>query len=210
MKTTSVWVVTLAGEHVHHGHSVQGVIETIDDLRIIRGKIKETYGIEFESENSAHDDFRSVYRKHINITDDRDIMLILERVSMYQNDNIKNSPALLRVVSKHFKKVFWNNDINSVCQVGYFLTPIINPGRLEDGFVEDFKSLPKCVLIDGIGFQISNQAIELRRGSYRTFCAEYYRIDYKGKIKNHDGTWAEDGVVRPDVPVILDRKNLVK
>jgi hypothetical protein len=90
MKTTFVWVVTLAGEHVHHGHSVQGVIETIDDLRIIREKIKETYKIEFESENSARDDFRSAYRKYMNITDDRDIMLILERVSMYQNDGLKD------------------------------------------------------------------------------------------------------------------------
>ena len=83
MKTTSVWVVTLAGEHVHHGHSVQGVIETVDDLRIIREKIMETYKIEFESENSASDDFRSFYRKYMNITDNRDIMLVLERVSMY-------------------------------------------------------------------------------------------------------------------------------
>jgi hypothetical protein len=90
MKTTSVWVVTLAGEQVHHGHTVQGVIETIDDLRIIREKIKETYGIEFESENSASDDFKSVYRKHMNITDNRDIMLVLERVLMYQNDDLKD------------------------------------------------------------------------------------------------------------------------
>ena len=89
MKTTSVWVVTLAGEHVHHGHSVQSVIEVIDDLRIIREKIKETYKIEFESENSASDDFKSFYRKYMNITDDRDIMLILERVSIYQNDDLK-------------------------------------------------------------------------------------------------------------------------
>jgi hypothetical protein len=77
---------------------------------------------------------------------------------------------------------------------------------LENGFVEDFKSLPKCVLIDGIGFQISDQVIELRHGSYRMFCAEYYRIDYKGKIKNHDGTLAEDGVIRPSVPIILRRE----
>lgn len=89
MKTVSVWVVTLAGEHVHHGHSVQGVIETIDDLSVIREKVKEAYKIEFESENSASDDFRSFYRKYMNITDDRDIMLILERVSMYQNGDLK-------------------------------------------------------------------------------------------------------------------------
>ena len=85
----SVWVVTLAGEHVHHGHSVQGVIKTIDDLSIIREKIKETHKIEFESENSARDDFKFCYRKHVNITDDRDIMLILERTSMYENDDLK-------------------------------------------------------------------------------------------------------------------------
>lgn len=81
--------MTLAGEHVHHGHSVQGVIETIDDLSIIRDKIKEAYGIEFDSENSAHDDFKFCYRKYTNVTDDRNIMLILERSSMYQNDDLK-------------------------------------------------------------------------------------------------------------------------
>lgn len=89
MKTTSVWVVTLAGEHVHHGHSVQGVIETINDLHIIREKINETYKIEFESENSARDEFEYFYQKYENITDDLDIMLVLERVSMYQNDDLK-------------------------------------------------------------------------------------------------------------------------
>jgi len=89
MKITSVWVVTLAGEHVHHGHSIEGVIEAIDDLHIIRKKIKETYEIEFESESSASDYFRSSYRKYMNITDDRDIMLILEKVLIYQNDDLK-------------------------------------------------------------------------------------------------------------------------
>lgn len=89
MKATSVWVVTLAGEHVHHGYSVQGIVESVDDLSIIREKIKETYKIEFESKNSASDDFRSFYRKFINITDNRDIVLILEQVSMYQNDDLK-------------------------------------------------------------------------------------------------------------------------
>jgi hypothetical protein len=86
MKTTSVWVVALAGEHVFHGHSVQGVIEIIDDLRIIREKIKEAYKIEFELENSARDEFKYFYQKYENITDDRDIMLVLERTSMYQSN----------------------------------------------------------------------------------------------------------------------------
>lgn len=89
MKTVSVWVVTLAGEHVHHGHSVQGVIEIIDDLLIIREKVKEAYKIEFESKNSARDEFEHFYQKYENITDDRDIKLVLERVSMYQNDDLK-------------------------------------------------------------------------------------------------------------------------
>ena len=89
MKTTSIWVVTIAGEHVHHGHSVQGVIETIDNLSIIREQIKKDYDIEFESENSAHSDFKSCYQKYRNITDNRDIILVLERVSMYQNDDLK-------------------------------------------------------------------------------------------------------------------------
>lgn len=89
MKTTSVWVVTLAGEHVHHGHSVQGVIETTDDLHIIREKIEEIYNIEFESENSARDEFWRLYQKYENITDDRNITLVLERSVLYQNDDLK-------------------------------------------------------------------------------------------------------------------------
>lgn len=89
MKETFVWVVTLAGEQVHHGHSVLGVIETIDDLSIIREQVKKTYEIEFESENSGHSDFKSFYQKYMNITDNRDIMLVLERVTMYQNDDLK-------------------------------------------------------------------------------------------------------------------------
>lgn len=89
MKTTSVWVVTLAGEHVHHGHSVQGVIETTDDLHIIREKIEEIYNIEFESENSARDEFVRFYQKYENITDGRNITLVLERAVLYQNDDLK-------------------------------------------------------------------------------------------------------------------------
>lgn len=87
MKTTSVWVVTLVGEHVHHGYSIQGVIERINDLCIIREKIKETYEIEFESENSARGDFKSFYQTYDNITDERDITLVLSRTVMYQNDD---------------------------------------------------------------------------------------------------------------------------
>lgn len=95
------------------------------------------------------------------------------------------------------------------CRVGYFLTPIRNPRRLPNGYIEDFKSLPEFVLIDGVEFQkVTDRAIDLFCEHYQLFCAEYYRVDYEGKIKNGSGNWEQDGIIRPAHPMILRREQL--
>lgn len=76
-----VYVVSLAGEYVHHGMSIQCVIKHIDDLDKVRTMIKERHSIEFE-ELSAN--FYNGYWKFDNITDNRDIHLIVERVDIVE------------------------------------------------------------------------------------------------------------------------------
>jgi len=76
-----VYVVSLAGQHVHYGRSIKCVIKHIDDLNKVRAMIKEHHSIEFE-ELSAN--FYNGYWKFDNITDNRDIHLIVERVDMVE------------------------------------------------------------------------------------------------------------------------------
>lgn len=96
----------------------------------------------------------------------------------------------------------------TACHTGYFLTPLRNPHRLEHGFVEDFEALPEYVLIDGIEFKKTSDHAIVLNVPYKVFCAEYYRVDYEGKIKNGSGHWEEDGIIRPAYPMILKRESL--
>lgn len=77
----SVYVVSLAGKHVFHDWSIQCVITTMDSLDKVRDKIKERCNIEFE-ENSAY--CTNGYWKFDNITDDRDIYLIVELIDIIE------------------------------------------------------------------------------------------------------------------------------
>lgn len=74
-----VYVVSLIGKHVHHNMSIQCVIRNLDILDKVRNNVLTSYGIEFE-ELSSH--FYSGYLRFDNITDDRDISLVVERVSV--------------------------------------------------------------------------------------------------------------------------------
>ena len=76
-----VYVVSLAGKHVFHDWSIQCVITHMGNLDKVRAKIKEKYNVEFE-EKSAQ--FMSGYWKFDNITDNRDIHLIVERVDVVE------------------------------------------------------------------------------------------------------------------------------
>ena len=74
-----VYVVSLTGDNVHCKHSTQCVIKHMGDLDKARNIIKEIHGIEFEK-LSLH--FFNGYWEFGNITDDRDITLVVERVDI--------------------------------------------------------------------------------------------------------------------------------
>lgn len=74
-----VYVVSLVGEDVFHGWYIHCVITHIDDLNKVRTMIKEKYGIEFE-ERSVRS--TSGWWKFDNITDNKDIKLIVERTNV--------------------------------------------------------------------------------------------------------------------------------
>lgn len=74
-----VYVVSLAGTHVFNNWSIKCVIKHIDDLNKVRTRIKENHGIEFEELSSC---FYNGWWSFANITDNRDIHLIVERVDV--------------------------------------------------------------------------------------------------------------------------------
>lgn len=76
-----VYVVSLAGKHVFHDWSIQCVIKHMDNLDKVRDIIRERHGVEFEKLSS-----QSYYGwwKFDNITDNRDIYLIVERVDVVE------------------------------------------------------------------------------------------------------------------------------
>lgn len=74
-----VYVVSLIGQCVFHNWDIQYVIKHIDNLDKVRTKIKENYGIEFEELSSK---FYNGWWMFDNITDDRDIRLIVERIDI--------------------------------------------------------------------------------------------------------------------------------
>lgn len=74
-----VYVVSLMGQSVFHDWGIQYVIKHIDDLDKVRTKIKENHGIEFEEVTS---NYYHGWWNFANITDDRDIHLIVERVDI--------------------------------------------------------------------------------------------------------------------------------
>lgn len=78
-KEQFVYVVSLVGTNVHNSHSIQYVIRTMRDLDKVRGIIKKYHNIEFEELSSR---FFNGYWEFMNITDDRDITLVVERVDV--------------------------------------------------------------------------------------------------------------------------------
>lgn len=74
------YVVSLAGKRVFHDWSIQCIIKHIDDLDKVRTIIKEKHNVEFEKLSTHFTS--SNYWKFNNITDNRDIYLIVERVDV--------------------------------------------------------------------------------------------------------------------------------
>lgn len=80
------YVVYLQGSKVHGGISHQCLIESYSELDDARKLIKERYNLEFTEYCTTF--CGSGYQKFNNITDDRDITLVVERVQIL---NVKNS-----------------------------------------------------------------------------------------------------------------------
>jgi hypothetical protein len=89
------------------------------------------------------------------------------------------------------------------CCIGHFVTPLRkNPGQ--ELLVQDYESLPEYVLVNGVEFRKGDNAVLFEK-PHRFVCAEYYRVDYEGRIKTDDGRWEENGIIRPAFPVFLKR-----
>lgn len=74
------YVVSLVGKNVFKGRVIKGVIPSISMDSIIRDKIKEEYGIEFEEKSGRWSPYHWEFG---NITDNRDITLLIEKVLKY-------------------------------------------------------------------------------------------------------------------------------
>lgn len=74
-----VYVVSLRGDCVYGRHSIQCVIKSISDLDKVRKMIKTNHDVEFEKSPSK---FYNGWWKFENITDSRDMSLIIERIDI--------------------------------------------------------------------------------------------------------------------------------
>ena len=74
-----VYVVSLVGKHVFNDWCIQYVITCMSDLDKVRDKIKERYNVEFEK---LANQFAYGYWQFDNISDYRDIYLVVERIAV--------------------------------------------------------------------------------------------------------------------------------
>lgn len=72
----SIYVVSLVGKDVYQDGIIYCCIMDINNLDDVRDIIKSQYNIEFEDSSSSND---YSYLKFDNITDNRDIRLVVER-----------------------------------------------------------------------------------------------------------------------------------
>ena len=72
------YVCSIIGNDVYHNGVNIGIIKSVNDLDKIRQIIKDRHGIEFEELASC---FRDGWLKFSNITDNRDVALLVERVN---------------------------------------------------------------------------------------------------------------------------------
>lgn len=78
-----MYVVSLIGKHVFQGNTIVCTITRMSHLDKIRVYIKQKYNVEFETLSA---NFTSSWWCFNNITDDRDISLVVENV--YTEDDI--------------------------------------------------------------------------------------------------------------------------
>ena len=75
-----IYVASLQGKNVFHGFSIQRAMKDLSDLEFLRARLKEEYNLTFDEYSSARTSSSS-YLVFDNIGDDRDVKLIVERVS---------------------------------------------------------------------------------------------------------------------------------
>lgn len=80
------YVVSLQGKNVLSGHSNQCLIEGMDELKDVRNLMKDKYNLEFTEFCTSF--IGTGYQEFGNISDDRDITLVVERVEIL---NVKQS-----------------------------------------------------------------------------------------------------------------------
>lgn len=71
------YVCSVIGNKVFNNRATIGIINSVRDLDKIRQIVKDRYGIEFEKYANTHMDG---WFEYSNVTDDRDITLLVERV----------------------------------------------------------------------------------------------------------------------------------
>lgn len=71
------YVCSIVGNDVFHNGVIIGIINSVNYLDKVRQIVKDRHGIEFEELASR---FHDGWLKFSNITDDRDIALLVERV----------------------------------------------------------------------------------------------------------------------------------
>lgn len=74
------YVVYIQGTKVQGGFSHQCLIERVSELEDARKLLKEKYALEFTAHCTKF--FGSYHQEFSNITDDRDITLVVERVEI--------------------------------------------------------------------------------------------------------------------------------
>lgn len=74
-----IYVASLQGKSVFHDFSIQCVMKDLSDLKLLRARLKEK-NLTFDEYSSARGGSSS-YLVFDNIGDDRDVKLIIERVS---------------------------------------------------------------------------------------------------------------------------------
>lgn len=75
-----IYVASLQGKSVFHDFSIQCAMKDLSDLKLLRARLKEEYNLTFDEHSSARTSSSS-YLVFDNIGDDRDVKLIVERVS---------------------------------------------------------------------------------------------------------------------------------
>lgn len=71
------YICSIVGNDVYHNGVNIGIIESVNDLDKVRQIVKDHHGIEFEELASC---FRDGWLKFSNVTDNRDVALLVECV----------------------------------------------------------------------------------------------------------------------------------